>query len=78
MFSLHQHLAIHVMKEAQMTANILLVEDDPDIRELVALYLHREGFSVELAANAEEGLERFRSSPCDAIILCCGGEAILR
>ncbi len=45
---------------------ILIVEDDPDIREAVAEILESEGFNVATAANGQEGLERLAElgQPC--------------
>ncbi|MBO1077850.1 response regulator [Roseomonas haemaphysalidis] len=43
------------------TAHILVVDDDPDIRELIAGFLERHGFSADSAADAvamEQALER--------------------
>lgn len=37
--------------------NILLVDDDPMIRDCITAYLEDEGFSVTCAANAETALE---------------------
>ena len=34
----------------------LVVEDDPDIVELVTLYLSKEGFTVESVNDGREGL----------------------
>ena len=42
---------------------ILLVEDDPVIREATAVGLRRNGFDVETAADGTEGLESFRRDP---------------
>ena len=39
-----------------MSKNILVVDDDKDIRELVAIYLKTEDFNVNLAQNGEEAL----------------------
>ena len=38
-------------------STILVIDDDPNIRNLASRYLHKEGFSVETAANGKEGLE---------------------
>ena len=46
-----------------MDASILLVEDDPSIREVTALGLRGAGFTVATAADGEEGLERWRAEP---------------
>ncbi|MBB6633963.1 response regulator transcription factor [Cohnella thailandensis] len=50
-------------------ANILIIEDDPYISELIGLYLKREGFGFEVAANGEEGIELFLSETPDLVIL---------
>jgi two-component system response regulator MtrA len=50
-------------------ARILLVEDDPSIREVTAIGLGAAGFEVTTASDGVEGLERFRSDPFDLILL---------
>jgi two-component system, OmpR family, response regulator MtrA len=50
-------------------ARILLVEDDPSIREVTAIGLRGAGFDVETAADGLEGLERFRQTPFDLLLL---------
>ena len=52
-----------------MDARILLVEDDPSIREVTAIGLGAAGFAVTTAADGVEGLERFRAEPFDLILL---------
>jgi DNA-binding response OmpR family regulator len=52
-----------------MEGRILLVEDDPSIREVTTIGLERAGFEVESAADGAEGLERFRSRPPDLVLL---------
>jgi len=44
-----------------VTANILIVEDQEDVRRMLALTLRLEGHDVTEAANATEGLERLRT-----------------
>ncbi|MBA4392903.1 MAG: response regulator [Desulfobacca sp.] len=48
---------------------ILVIDDEPDFTAIVQGYLEREGFQVEVAYNGEEGLEKIRSNPPDAIVL---------
>jgi DNA-binding response OmpR family regulator len=55
-------------KEDTMETTILLIEDDPDICELVALYLHKEGFRIDIAGNAEQGLNLFQRTAYDMLI----------
>ncbi|WP_240762165.1 response regulator transcription factor [Paenibacillus thalictri] len=51
-----------------METTILLIEDDADICEIVAIYLRKEGFRVDIANNAEDGLGMFRRSDYDLLI----------
>ncbi len=52
-----------------MDAKILLVEDDPSIREVTAIGLRNAGFTVETASDGREGLDRFESEPFDLVLL---------
>lgn len=40
--------------------NILVVDDDPDIRDVLKLTLEGEGYNVQEAANGKEALEMVR------------------
>lgn len=53
----------------QPRPSVLIVDDDVDLRELLAIILEGEGFEVESAANGREGLERMTSSPPALILL---------
>ena len=48
---------------------ILLVNDDPNIRQLVNLYLQKEGFEVMMADRGDEALKMFKASPPNLILL---------
>ena len=48
---------------------ILLVDDDPNIRQLVNLYLVKEGFEVDMADQGDEALKQFRASPPNLMLL---------
>jgi two-component system response regulator MtrA len=50
-------------------ARILLVEDDPSIREVTALGLRAAGFDVDAAADGAAGLERWRATSPDLVLL---------
>ncbi len=52
-----------------MDAHILLVEDDPSIREVTALGLRGAGFTVTTAVDGAEGLERWRAGAHDLVLL---------
>ena len=51
-----------------MAKTILVVEDTVDTRELLHMYLTKEGYTVVLAADGGEGLYRAKSDPPDLII----------
>ena len=48
---------------------ILLVDDDPNIRQLVNLYLEKEGFEVDMATRGDEALRMFREYPPNLMLL---------
>jgi two-component system, OmpR family, response regulator MtrA len=48
---------------------VLLVEDDPSIREMAALGLSNAGFRVTSCGDGREGLERLRRDPFDLAVL---------
>jgi two-component system response regulator MtrA len=50
-------------------ATILLVEDDPSIREVTAIGLRNAGFSVETASDGRAGLDRFVAGGIDLVLL---------
>ncbi|HIV69205.1 MAG TPA: response regulator transcription factor [Candidatus Butyricicoccus stercorigallinarum] len=52
-----------------MSKKILIVEDDGNIRELLRLYLEREGYEITEAANGEEGVAQWRKINPDMILL---------
>ncbi|MDQ3689239.1 MAG: response regulator transcription factor [Chloroflexota bacterium] len=50
-------------------ATVLVVDDDPKIRELVRLYLARDGYRTLEAADGATALHVSRSNRCDLILL---------
>lgn len=48
---------------------VLVVDDDPHIRELVRVILQREGLTVQEAEDGRLALERMESSPADMVVL---------
>lgn len=50
-------------------AKVLIVEDDPHTRELVRVYLDREGHDVLTADNGNDGLRSAREDAPDIILL---------
>ena len=52
-----------------MDARILLVEDDPSIREVTAIGLRQAGFTVDVAEDGQMGLDRFAAHAFDLVLL---------
>jgi two-component system alkaline phosphatase synthesis response regulator PhoP len=52
-----------------MPTRILIVEDDPDIAELVARYLDKAGFTTERAASGQEALQTIAARVPDLLVL---------
>jgi DNA-binding response OmpR family regulator len=48
---------------------ILVVDDDPQIRESLRKVLRAEGYEVVLAADGQEGIERFSVERIDLLLL---------
>ncbi|HEX2688883.1 MAG TPA: response regulator [Kofleriaceae bacterium] len=48
---------------------MLVVEDDEDIRDVLATLLHESGYNVLIAKNGEEALQRLRSEPCRPCVI---------
>ena len=51
-----------------MKTKILIVDDEPDILEILDSVLTGEGFKVERALGGEKAIEMFQSDPCDLVI----------
>ncbi|WP_135556951.1 response regulator transcription factor [Paenibacillus cymbidii] len=52
-----------------MTVNILVTDDDPEIRDVIAIYLRNEGYRVIVATDGAEAIEAVRREAVDLIIL---------
>lgn len=52
-----------------MSGDVLIIDDEPDIRELIAGVLEDEGFSTRTAATAEAGLSEVRARAPSAVVL---------
>ncbi len=52
-----------------MAISVLIVEDDPNIRELLQLYLEKDGYAVTLASDGGQGLAKFRAIKPNLVLL---------
>jgi DNA-binding response OmpR family regulator len=48
---------------------VLVVEDDPPVRSIVAMALEAEGYQVETAAEGQDALNKVKRHAPDAILL---------
>jgi len=53
----------------QNKMHILIVDDDPNIRELVKYNLTLDGFIVSIAENGQQGLDCIRKGNIDLVLL---------
>ncbi|MBW3586623.1 MAG: response regulator, partial [Cyanobacteria bacterium 0813] len=51
-----------------MSARLLLVDDEPGLREAVQAYLEDSDFAVEVASNARDGWEVLQQTNPDLVI----------
>ncbi len=52
-----------------MKLSILVVDDEPALREVIGQMLEIGGFAVQQAADGEEALDKIDEDPPDAVIL---------
>jgi two-component system, OmpR family, phosphate regulon response regulator PhoB len=57
------------MAEPEARAQILVVEDEPDIAALVAYHLAREGYGVRTVANGNDALDTIETDLPDLVVL---------
>lgn len=52
-----------------MAKPILIVDDEPDIRDLISYNMSREGFAVEVASNGKEALAKIAETGAALVIM---------
>lgn len=57
------------MNEQEQAYSILVVDDEERIRRLLKMYLEREGFTIQEAADGSEALEKALETDFDLILL---------
>ena len=63
-------------KHAMAPAVVLVVEDDPNIADLLDMYLRQTGHRPYLASDGERGLEVFAEQAPDLVILDIPGRTL--
>jgi DNA-binding response OmpR family regulator len=62
-------IMVAVVDAPAVVARVLVVEDDPNVAEVVTRYLEREGYEVDAVADGAEGLRRALAEPPDLVVL---------
>ena len=55
-----------------MSQHILVVDDEAQIRELLCIYLIKQGYQVSTAGTTEETLKLLKTGPVDLVVLDIG------
>jgi DNA-binding response OmpR family regulator len=63
---------IHAVNQGRSNHRIVVVEDEPDIADLLTLYFEREGWTVHWCPDGEGGLETIRARQPDLVVLDIG------
>lgn len=61
--------SFNVAIRGRKSNTVLIIDDDPAVRELVARSLAKEGFNIEIAEDGEEGFRKAQEIKPDAITL---------
>lgn len=56
-------------RSLKMLTKILVIDDDPNITDLLKMYLEKEGYEVKTAADGQEGLTTFKMYEPDLVLL---------
>lgn len=51
-----------------MSARLLVVEDDPEMRDLLRKVLEKEGYQISVAANGHEAIGSISRAPFDLVV----------
>jgi DNA-binding NtrC family response regulator len=57
------------LSESAVSGAVLVIDDEPAIRESLQMLLDAEGYTVETAVDGEDGLSRMASHPFDLVLL---------
>ncbi len=61
-----------MLSEARMKQRILVVDDEPQIREMLAMYFTRHGYDTAMAGDSAETLRAVQETKVDVVVLDIG------
>jgi len=67
---------VHPSTPSNMTGHILIVDDDPRIRDVVRIALQAAGFTTCEAANGQAALTEIGRTQIDLVVLVSGTDPI--
>ena len=67
----HRIVDFSLAPQPRAGARVLVVDDDPFIRDLHSILLRKTGFDVTTAVNGIEALERLADEPFDLLLTDC-------
>lgn len=71
-FLLPVYLVQALLSNSFMSQHILVVDDEEQIRELLCIYLKKQGFEVSTAATSQETLRLVKEKTFDLVVLDIG------
>ena len=69
MLSFLTMLTIELKKENKMDTKLLIVDDDPNICDMLKLYFENEGYQVKTASDGVDGVNYFKIYEPDIVLL---------
>lgn len=63
------HTSLNRVTVPGVVPDVLVVDDEPQVREIVATYLERDGFNVRTAATGAEALAELAKKRADLVVL---------
>ena len=64
----HTRMSARIRKKAPITARILVVDDEPQTRTMIAASLERQGYDVQMAASGREAIEALQRGDFDLVL----------
>jgi two-component system response regulator ResD len=66
---LGNNFARYLIHNDGVGGRVLVVDDEPIVREVLARYLERAGFDVDLAEDGQRAIDAYETSPPDLVLL---------
>ena len=64
----HTRMSAKMRKIAPIPARVLIIDDEPQVRTMIAATLERQGYDVRMAASGREAIELLRKNDFDLVL----------